>query len=620
MNSSRFRWSEPFVVFSFLMVLKINLAWFVIFGAANVIPFLVVSIPSVWVLFGLIEWLAVKRKLLFYMLANLITTSIYFAAIMYYKYYGVIVNYKALQQAKQVVQVKASVFDLMHPHYLLIYLDIVILLGVFLWSKKSRTWGKTQSPIARKGIPVILSVSLLTCLMTVWTNRGIANELKQAEQMGILNYQVYTVFANMRKEEPIPVDLDTIRELKNIEWKEDEDRVYWKAAEDKHLIVVQLESFQNFLIDLTVNGQEVTPVLNRLVEQSLYFPKVYQQVGQGNTSDSEYMSNTSFYIPAGGAASEVIGHKEIPSLPKLLKGKGYRSATFHTNSVNFWNRMEMYPALGFDQYYDREFFGDEDPIAFAASDEVLYNKAAAEIADLVREGDRLYAQVISMSNHHPFELPEDKHRIEIPDKYKETLVGNYLQAASYADYALGLFIDRLEEEAVRSQSVIVMYGDHMGLPIYSLDGPEREYMEELLGKPYEYVDMLNIPLLIYAPEIVEPGVVDHLGGHVDIMPTIANLMGVSLKDHIHFGQDLINYTSNLLPERYYLPSGSYISDDFIFIPGVGVEDGEIYPLAGYEETASVQERDYERALRLLELSDSYLQQLPDRDRGEQADE
>lgn len=620
MNSSRFRWSEPFVVFSFLMVLKINLAWFVIFGEANVIPFLVVSIPSVWVLFGLIEWLAVKRKLLFYMLANLITTSIYFAAIMYYKYYGVIVNYKALQQAKQVVQVKASVFDLMHPHYLLIYLDIVILLGVFLWSKKSRTWGKTQSPIARKGIPVILSVSLLTCLMTVWSNRGIANELKQAEQMGILNYQVYTVFANMRKEEPIPVDLDTIRELKNIEWKEDEDRVYWKAAEDKHLIVVQLESFQNFLIGLTVNGQEVTPVLNRLVEQSLYFPKVYQQVGQGNTSDSEYMSNTSFYIPAGGAASEVIGHKEIPSLPKLLKEKGYRSATFHTNSVNFWNRMEMYPALGFDQYYDREFFGDEDPIAFAASDEVLYNKAAAEIADLVREGDRLYAQVISMSNHHPFELPEDKHRIEIPDKYKETLIGNYLQAASYADYALGLFIDRLEEEAVRSQSVIVMYGDHMGLPIYSLDGPEREYMEELLGKPYEYVDMLNIPLLIYAPEIVEPGVVDHLGGHVDIMPTIANLMGVSLKDHIHFGQDLINYSSNLLPERYYLPSGSYISDDIIFIPGVGVEDGEVYPLAGYEETASVQERDYERALRLLELSDSYLQQLPDRDRGEQADE
>ncbi|SHE09709.1 Lipoteichoic acid synthase [Chlamydia abortus] len=619
MNSSRFRWSEPFVVFSFLMVLKINLAWFVIFGAANVIPFLVVSIPSVWVLFGLIEWLAVKRKLLFYMLANLITTSIYFAAIMYYKYYGVIVNYKALQQAKQVVQVKASVFDLMHPHYLLIYLDIVILLGVFLWSKKSRTWGKTQSPIARKGIPVILSVSLLTCLMTVWSNRGIANELKQAEQMGILNYQVYTVFANMRKEEPIPVDLDTIRELKNIEWKEDEDRVYWKAAEDKHLIVVQLESFQNFLIGLTVNGQEVTPVLNRLVEQSLYFPKVYQQVGQGNTSDSEYMSNTSFYIPAGGAASEVIGHKEIPSLPKLLKEKGYRSATFHTNSVNFWNRMEMYPALGFDQYYDREFFGDEDPIAFAASDEVLYNKAAAEIADLVREGDRLYAQVISMSNHHPFQLPEDKHRIEIPDKYKETLIGNYLQAASYADYALGLFIDRLEEEAVRSQSVIVMYGDHMGLPIYSLDGPEREYMEELLGKPYEYVDMLNIPLLIYAPEIVEPGVVDHLGGHVDIMPTIANLMGVSLKDHIHFGQDLINYSSNLLPERYYLPSGSYISDDIIFIPGVGVEDGEVYPLAGYEETASVQERDYERALRLLELSDSYLQQLPDRDRGERAD-
>lgn len=598
------------------MVLKINLVWFVIYGAANVLPFILVSIPSVWVVFTLIEWLARRRKLFLYMLTNIIMTSVYFAAIMYYKYYGVIVNYQALQQAKQVVQVKASVLELMHPYYLFIYTDIIVLLVIFMVRKKSRHWGKSQSPIARKGVPILLSVSLLTCLMTVWSNRGIANELKQAEQMGILNYQVYTVFANINKEaqEPLPVDLETILALKQIEMKGEEERKYWKAAEDKNLIVIQLESFQDFLIGLSVEGQEVTPVMNKLVEQSLYFSQFYQQIGQGNTSDSEYMSNTSFYVPSGGAASEVLSYKDIPSLPKLLKEKSYRSVTFHTNSVNFWNRKELYPSLGFDQYYDRDFFGDEDPIAFAASDEVLYDKAVSEIEALLEEGDKLYAQVISMSNHHPYEIPEEKYQIPLSEKYDGSLVGNYLKAASYADYALGLFIEQLEEAAIREQSMLVIYGDHMGLPIYSLDGQDKELLEELLGGPYDYTEMLKIPLLIHAPEAIEPAVIETLGGQVDIMPTVANLLGISLEDHIHFGQDLVNHTSNLLPERYYLPSGSYIDNDFIFIPGMGIEDGTVYPLTRDAEWANPSEEDYERALQLLELSDSYLQQLPFRNR------
>lgn len=80
-----------------------------------------------------------------------------------------------------------------------------------------------------------------------------------------------------------------------------------------NVIVVQMEAFQNFLIHLKLGDQEVTPVLNRLAEEGYYFPYVYQQIGQGNTSDAEFMSNTSIYPTGTVAMSTGFGDRNCPA-------------------------------------------------------------------------------------------------------------------------------------------------------------------------------------------------------------------------------------------------------------------------------------------------------------------
>ena len=112
------------------MLLKSYLAWMVIFD--DVMPWkpLITEIPFIWLVFSLIEWFASKRKLAAYMSVNLLLTAIFFAAIMYYKYYGVIVTYHALEQVNQVTAVSNSVFSLMDPYYLLIFTDII---GMFFY-------------------------------------------------------------------------------------------------------------------------------------------------------------------------------------------------------------------------------------------------------------------------------------------------------------------------------------------------------------------------------------------------------------------------------------------------------------------------------------------------------
>ena len=595
------------------MVCKILLAWYVIFGGGNPGWTLATGIPSVWVLFCLVEWLAPRRKLAVYLVVDLLLTSVYFAVIMYYKYFGVIVTYHALQQVNQVTEVKSSVFSLLHPYFLLIYTDVAAFALALAFSRKFRAWGKRLAVREHRGTAAAgFTLSLILCVSTVLPFRDSMNEIKQAQSMGILNYEAYAAFAGSRDEPVDPKDITArrIEELKGI--TEPAEPAMHGIAAGKNVIIIQLEAFQNFLIDLKIDGQEITPNMNKLKRESQYFPHFFQQVGQGNTADAEFVVNTSFYVPPHGAASQEYAGKELPSMPRTLAAHGYQTATFHTNDVAFWNREELYKALGWDKYYAKPFFGDEDTVMFSASDEVLYAKTADELARMQQSGKPFYAQVISMSGHHPFDIPARKYKMKLPDRFEGTLVGDYIRAQNYADYALGQFVEKLKANGVWENSVVVLYGDHQGLPIYSLTSREKGLMHEIFGRNYTITDMMNIPLIVSIPG-VQPQVLPQIGGQSDLFPTIANLLGISLKDQIHFGQDIWNQKDNILPERYYLPTGSLITPAGAFVPGNNYEDGTTYPIGGGSSGKPAVTKDqFERALKLLSMSDAYVQSLPNR--------
>lgn len=612
----RFLTTRLFIFFSLILLLKSALAWFVVFDDGPSWTVTVTELPFVWAVFCLIEIFASRRKVLYYVIANLLLTGILFAVFMYYKYYGVIATYHALQQANQVTAVSNSVFSLMDPYYLFIFLDVVVLIGMLIVKRKQlfNNYRHRDNTRLRKSVYAgvfVFSVSI--CLFNIVPNRASMNEHTKAEEMGILNYEAYVLLAKEKEElePPASITQERIDRLKGI--SEPQQPHYKGIAKGKNVIIIQLESFQNFLMDLKIDGQEVTPYMNRLAKDNVYFNHFFQNVGQGNTSDAEYVVNTSFYIPRSGAATMSYAYKSLPSLPKLLKSAGYNTATFHTNVVEFWNRGELYKALGFDKYYDKEFFGEQDKVFFGASDEVLYDKTIDKLVEMKQQGKPFYAQVISMTAHHPFTIPDEKDKIKLPERYADTLVGDYIRSQSYADYTLGKFIDKLKASGIWDESVVLIYGDHLGLPIYSLDSHEKELMREIYGREYGYTDMIHIPLVVAAPGLAHGQVLPQTGGQVDILPTVANLTGVSAAGQLHFGQDLFNQTHNLIPQRYYLPSGSFIRDDALFIPGSGYSDGTIYPLAGgtLSSSPSISEEAYNRALQLLHLSDSYVSQLPD---------
>lgn len=57
---------------------------------------------------------------------------------------------------------------------------------------------------------------------------------------------------------------------------------YKGVAKGKNLILIQTESFNNFVVGATYNGQEITPNLNKLLKNdTIYFNHFYSTTGVG---------------------------------------------------------------------------------------------------------------------------------------------------------------------------------------------------------------------------------------------------------------------------------------------------------------------------------------------------
>ncbi|MCL6457734.1 MAG: LTA synthase family protein, partial [Gorillibacterium sp.] len=485
--------------------------------------------------------------------------------------------------------------------------------------------------LPRTVFSLFIIISLLLAVFSIRSTASTPNELMRAELLGFPNYQASVLWHSLTTKNAGPIDpAESAAAKAQLEQQlvtapvnspssspssspEVVQPELFGTQKGKNLIIVQLEATQNFVINLSVAGQEVTPVMNELMKKSLYFPNVYQQIGQGNTSDAEFMSNTSIYPTATEAMSKGFGDRALPSLPRILEGEGYSTMTLHPNDVTFWNRDKLYPALGFDIFYDKPSFVNDHFNDFGASDLELYRVGLEKITAAAATGKPFYAQFISLSSHHPFKIPEDKQSMKLPANIEGTQLGDYLQAIHYTDQALGTLVEGLKAAGIWDNTVFAFYGDHFGLQV---DANKPADVSEKLGISYDArISRFNIPLMIHVPGD-QGKVVERTGGQVDIMPTLANLLGLpaSSDKFVPFGHDLLNIKRNVIGMRYYLPTGSFFNDDILFVPGKGFEDGTAVSLKTHEPVVdfSAYKSDYDYVLKWMKLSDEYVKQLPKR--------
>ncbi|MBO7941735.1 glycerol phosphate lipoteichoic acid synthase, partial [Streptomyces sp. S9] len=75
---------------------------------------------------------------------------------------------------------------------------------------------------------------------------------------------------------------------------------YKGVAKGKNVIIIHLESLQQFVINQKWKGKEITPNINKFYndKNTLAYDNFFNQVGQGKTADAEMMlENSLFGLP-----------------------------------------------------------------------------------------------------------------------------------------------------------------------------------------------------------------------------------------------------------------------------------------------------------------------------------
>lgn len=611
-----------FFLFLPLFICKFLLVRFFLFKEFQLLETLAFELVYIVFFLSLFELIKRERiKWITYTVFNIIVSGLLLGLVLYFKYSGQIVSIIMLSQLNQVGTVKASVFKLLHPIYAILLIDLFVIFITRMIRKYKIE--QNHSHVNRLLLipAAILCFSVISYFIISEKDKLIVNAAYSAEKTGIFTYEIVCVMQMLQEpptlsKEEIDSLQSTIYSIKGIDSLPESSRNHFAELEGRNIIYIQLEAFQNLLIKQSVNNQEITPFLNKLVKDSLYFPNIYQQIAAGSTSDAEFLSNTSLYPNTPGATTKVLSDRDIPSFPKLLREQGYTSITLHANDVEFWNRDNLYPALGFDYYYDIDFFGEQQVIGIGPSDRVLFEKAIPELKQLEEANKPFYAQFITLTSHHPFVLPEVLNDFELPKEIDDHIIGDYIQVAHYVDKQLQYFFEQLEENGLLDDSVVVLYGDHQGLQQKNFTDEDLKIMKSILGYDYTIMNQLNIPLIIHASGSSLKGQVDVVGGQIDILPTVSNLIGLSLDNYIHFGQDLLNDEDNLFAIRYYLPHGSFFNQEIASVVYTNYKDSTLYDIHANNQIPYTNQYsdDYKKVMKLLDLNDQYLNGLPLRDK------
>ena len=340
-------------------------------------------------------------------------------------------------------------------------------------------------------------------------------------------------------------------------------------AKGKNLVVIQVEALQSFPIDRKYNGQEITPFLNKLKkENSFYFNNYFYQVGSGNTSDAEFVVNNSILPINTNAVYIDYYNNDFYGLPHILKDNGYKTVNvFHAFEKEFWNRNVAYPNQGFDRYFSKEDFYEDEIIGVGLSDEKFLMQTVDKIKQQI---EPWYSFIITLSSHHPFKIADEYSTIKLLQEHEETLFGGYIKSINYVDRCLEKFFDKMKSEGLYENTIFVIYGDHFGIANYNKES--AKFVSELIGHEYKERDMLNVPLLIHIPDMEKAEEKDIVAGHVDVLPTLLHLFGMSNNKSIMMGKDIFSIKENIVYEQMHVGVGSYIDKDtFYYVSSSGID-------------------------------------------------
>ena len=513
----------------------------------------------------------------------------------YYNYFSSYTSISQLVTTKYLGEVKDSLITVVKLRDFIYLVLPTILIAYILKTKYKFSNNKNfKSFLKVNNLTVICTVLFALNLKPVDYSRLVKqwNRIYLVEKFGLYVYHVNDVFQSVEPKLIAIFGYDKAKKNFNDYYAKRTDvqsytNEYTNIFKGKNVISIHGESIQKFVINLKINGKEVTPNLNRLVKEGMYFSNYYSQVSVGTSSDSEFTINTSLMPAKVGVAFVSYFDREYVTIPKLFKSLGYYNMSFHANKGDFWNRNSMYKSLGYDKFYDQKAFNIDETIGLGLSDKSFFRQLTPILKKENDNHQNFYATLIMLTNHTPFPdissyskdpldlkmyVTENGETKAYP--YLEgTVLGRYLQSVHYADEALGELMEHLETNGLLENTVLMFYGDHDARlssseykRFYNYDYKNDKTLDETDPnyKKYGYYEHeLNrsVPFFFWSKNDNQKinKIITNVMGAYDILPTLGNMFGFYNKYAL--GSDIFNTNND---NTVIFPNGNYVTNKIYY--------------------------------------------------------
>ncbi len=337
---------------------------------------------------------------------------------------------------------------------------------------------------------------------------------------------------------------------------------YTSIFEDKNLIFIVAESFSTIGVN-----EELTPTLYKLTNSGFIFENFYVPYYL-STIGGEFSAVTGIYPDTSTLSTWRSGNNSFPfGLSNVFENKGYNTYAYHNHSGYFQDRYKYLKSIGFDNFKACYMGLDINCDMWPESDVEMIEKTYGEY---INSDKPFLAYYMTVSGHLEYNFSGNsiasKNRSLVDNLPYSDSAKAYLATQIELDRSLKLLIDKLEENNILEDTVIVLLADHYPY------GLTLDEMNELSSYERDGLFEINHNSLIIWNENLNTIRVSKVGMPTDVIPTVYNLFGIDYDSRLYVGNDLLSTADGLviLGNRSWITdNGKYSSVDNTYS---GIED------------------------------------------------
>lgn len=479
---------------------------------------------------------------------NLVLSFIFVTQSLYFKFFNDFLSIYNLYQYQQIPSILDSIISLIG--FDIFFLMDLLILPVFVTNKFFHIERPVTYRVKAFSITLIFGIY---CNLDLVTHKDFGSKYFSrhvyANTFGIISYQTQDIISFLvnkyRKQSIAASELCSLKHQVHDLAVSRKDNDLTGIGTGKNLILIQVESMQNFIIGRTFKGIEITPNLNGLLNHGILFRNIFDQTAAGNSSDAMFLANSSLYPAAKGTVAFLHAQNRYDSLAGLLAEYGYATMLLHAYYRNYWNFETLDRSLGFIHQHYQDDYNLNEIIGWGLSDRSYFAQSLKKIESLPKP---FFVMMRTLTTHDPFDAVTPAVDNFPVYGLENKVIGRYLRSMHYVDATIGEFLKALSDANLLSSTVVVVYGDHRARL------PEDELRRIGVTDMHEN---RKVPLIISCPNWQRKEVVDTVGGLIDLAPTISNILGVSTSGKIFLGMDL----GRKSPGHVIFRDGTFISPD-----------------------------------------------------------